>query len=69
MHEPTRIAAIHEGALNKREERARALQDAFGSVTVLDVGPMHQDGEQPPVGIGQDGALAAFDRLGRIEAL
>ena len=68
-HEPTRIAPVHEGAFNEREERPRALQDAFGSIPVLDVGPVHLDGEQPPVRVGQDVALAPFDLLARIIAL
>jgi len=68
-HEPTGVAAIHIGECDEREESPRALQDAFGSIPVLDVGPMDLDGEQSSVSVGQDVALAAFDLLGRVEAL
>lgn len=68
-HEPTGVAAIRVSACDEREESPRALQDAFGSIPVLDVGPMDLDGQQSSIGIGQDVALAAFDLLGRIEAL
>jgi hypothetical protein len=68
-HEPTGVAAVDVRELNEREESPRALQDAFGSISILDVGPMHLDGEQSSIGVGQDVALAALDLLGRIEAL
>ena len=56
-HEPTRVAAIHVSEFNEGKAKAGALQDALGSVPVLDVGPMHLDGKEPPVGVGQDVAL------------
>jgi len=39
-----------------------------GTIAVLDVRPLHFDREQPPIGIGQDVALARFVFLARIIA-
>jgi len=68
-HETTRIAAVRIRALDKWKANPRARQDAFGSITGLDVGPMHLDGEQPSVGIGQNVALTTLNLLANIIAL
>lgn len=54
--------------LDEGEGAAGAAQDALCAVAVLDIGGVDLDGEEPPVGVGQDVPLAPVDLLARIEA-
>ena len=63
-----RIASIGEGPLDKGVPGAGSLQHALGAVAVLHVGPVDMDGEQPPVSVGQDVALATPGLLARVVA-
>ncbi len=62
------VAAVGVGPLHEGISGARAFQDALAAVAVLNVGPVDVDGEKPPVGVGQDVALAAADLLARVVA-
>jgi hypothetical protein len=66
--ETTGIAAVPEHGLNKGERRAGGLERELGAVAVLDIGGVDANGEQPPVRVGQDMALATGDLLGGVIA-
>ena len=46
----------------------RGFEGELGPVTVLDIGGVNADREQPPIGVGQDVALATGDLLGGVIA-
>jgi hypothetical protein len=64
----TGIAAVGEHGLHEREAGARGFEGELGPVTVLDIGGVNADREQPPIGVGQDVALATGDLLGGVIA-
>lgn len=62
------VAAIGEDGADKAPQRARGPQQRSGTVAVLLACRLHLDGEQAPVGIGQDMPLATRDLLARVVA-
>lgn len=68
-HQLPGIAAIREDVLDEWEAGTGSLEHALRSVSVLDVGPVDADGQEPPVGVGQDMALAPVDALSGVITL
>ena len=63
------VATVCEDVLNEWKAGAGTLEHTLCAITILNVSAVNLDGEEPPVCIGQDMALASRDLLARGVAL